>query len=80
MNKQIALALALLFLLAGCGAKAETKSPYLTVTAKEENIQIGKTLLSKDALYVYYDSNGTMMQLLAGIASDGSCRAALNTC
>lgn len=80
MKKQIALALVLLLLLAGCGTKAETKSPYLTVIAEDGSIRIEKTLLSKDALYVNYDSEGTTMQLLAGIASDGSCRAALNTC
>lgn len=72
--------LLLVLMLAGCGSKTEKDSAYLTVRANEGRIEIEKELLSEDVRYVNYDTGDQMMQLLAGVASDGSFRVALNTC
>ena len=36
--------------------------------------------LTTSPTYINYDTNGTTVQLIAGLASDGSARVALNTC
>jgi len=87
MKHTICLLLALVLLLSACGAAPAAQSaaataagPYLTVTAENGTITIDKKLLSTDVLYVNYAYEGLTLQLLAGVASDGSCRVSLNTC
>lgn len=57
-----------------------TNGNYITVEAVEGTISIPKSELSEKVTYINYDSDGTIIQLIAVIASDGSYRLSLNTC
>ncbi len=57
-----------------------TDSPYITVEPEDGKLTVAKTDLSEHATYINYDADGTQMQLIAGVASDGTYRVSLNTC
>lgn len=79
--KTLLLLSACVLLLAGC-QKAQPKAEpiYLDPVVSEGELVIDKAQLSSDARYINYTSDGVTIQILAGIASDGSYRASLNTC
>ena len=60
-------------------AKTEARN-YITPPVKDGKITISKNKLSNHPLYINYDSNGTLIQLIAVKASDGSARISMNTC
>lgn len=57
-----------------------SKATYVTPTPQDGAIAINVADLTTTPTFVNYDANGTTVQLIAGIASDGSARVALNTC
>lgn len=53
---------------------------FVTPTPQDGAISVNVADLSEAPTFVNYDANGTTVQLIAGIASDGTARIALNTC
>ena len=60
--------------------ETEKSSLYFTPEVSDGQLVIEKTLLSEEPVFVNYDSDGTWIQLIAVIASDGTYRLSLNTC
>lgn len=56
----------------------ETK--YVTPEVINNSISVAKSDISREPLYVNYNSNDTTIQLVSVIASDGTYRISLNTC
>lgn len=88
-----AAAVMIITILTACGENAKenrAKEPetsdqgaitFLTPEVKDGTINIDTSLLSdKEPLYINYDANGTMVQMIAVKASDGTDRVSLNTC
>lgn len=57
-----------------------TSSNSISNTVSSTDIVINTNDIGTTASYYDYDSNGTTVEVLAGQASDGSTRLALNTC
>ncbi len=78
------LLLVLMFsLMAACSSKNEenaTVNSFITPTAENGEISVDTDSLSEHPIFVNFDSNGTIIQLIAVKASDGSPRLSLNTC
>lgn len=53
---------------------------YTTVQAEDGVIAIDPSRFTEHASYFNYDANGTTIQLIGVIASDGTPRISLNTC
>ena len=77
----------LVLTIVGCGSNNSNEveesskyNKYETIQPNNGKIIIDKNKLSKEATFINYDSNGTTIQLIAGIASDGTYRVSLNTC
>ena len=59
---------------------ATSKATFVTPTPADGVISIAVSDLTTAPTYINYNANGTTVQLIAGIASDGTARIALNTC
>lgn len=81
--------------LTGCGDKGSEKQngtttesdsesrkveKYTTLKAEDGVITIDPSLFTQHASYINYDANGTTIQLIGVIASDGTPRISFNTC
>lgn len=87
MKKKIKILIALFAMTAifsSCSDSGENKSiketKYITPEVINNSISVAKSDISKEPIYVNYDSNGTIIQLLSVIAGDGTYRLSLNTC
>ena len=70
-------------LLIGCGNSeggTEDIVKYITPEVANNTISVNKTAISENPIYVNYDSDGTTVQLIMVVASDGTYRVSLNTC
>ena len=76
----IALIIFNIILVTGCGNKNKNYEKYITLRPENNEIQIEENKLSKTPIFINYEYNGTIIQLIAGIASDGTNRVSLNTC
>ncbi len=78
------LLLVLMFsLMTACSSKNEENAAvntFITPTAENGAISVDTDSLSEHPIFVNFDSNGTIIQLIAVKASDGSPRLSLNTC
>lgn len=67
-----------------CGDSSENKSiqesKYVSPEVINNTISIAKSDIGKEPLYVNYDSNGTIIQLISVVADNGTYRLSLNTC
>lgn len=71
-----------------CGSRAvedDTASEavaavYLNPAVSGGKIAVDTSLLTEHPVYINYDSDGTTVQMLAVMASDGTGRLSLNTC
>ncbi len=61
-------------------ASSAGTATFVTPTPQDGAITVNVADLTEAPTFVNYDANGTTVQLIAGIASDGSARIALNTC
>ena len=62
-------------------SEADTsKATFVTPAPADGAISIAVGDLTTSPTYINYDTNGTTVQLIAGLASDGSARVALTTC
>ncbi len=78
------LLLVLMFsLMTACSSKNEENAAvntFITPTAENGAISVDTDSLLEHPIFVNFDSNGTIIQLIAVKASDGSPRLSLNTC
>ena len=61
-------------------ASSTSAAAFVTPTPQDGAISVNVADLTEAPTFVNYDANGTTVQLIAGIASDGTARIALNTC
>ena len=61
-------------------ASSTSAATFVTPTPQDGAISVNVADLTEAPTFVNYDANGTTVQLIAGIASDGTARIALNTC
>ncbi|MDO4491861.1 MAG: Fe-S-containing protein [Lachnospiraceae bacterium] len=61
-------------------SESEITEKYTTVKAEDGSITIDPSLFTEHASYINYDANGTTIQLIGVIASDGTPRISFNTC
>lgn len=82
MKKAVIFILTVCVLLFGCQKETQQADaqPDPGTTVAVEEIVIKKDQLSTDARFFNYEVDGVTVQMIAGIASDGTCRLSLNTC
>lgn len=83
MNKRIfafVLALAMSAAITSCGSYTASSEKYITPEVQGNAVSISKSALSDEVVFVNYDADGTTVQLISVIASDGTYRLSLNTC